>query len=180
MTKRADEQFADRGLSIQPVVGLRTFKVDVDGCLTGLYYPQRWHAGENIATCLKGGYVWGEPTAPLPNTVDGGTYPDHPVDECSHGFYAYYDGSKNFRQQGVVHGVVLGYGREVFVGSKGFRAMKAMILGLSFGPGATDEIREMVSAAYAGIPFAPDVDTLIDWFPPDGGDLSASAPKKDS
>ena len=135
--------FTGLGLSIEPVTGVRAFDVDRFGRLTGVSFHDVWTPGENTATCHAGGYAGGlsmvaqylsggllsssdlasRPTVPV-------TAPKkHDVAGCGCGFYAYYDGSNDYRTDARVSAVVEGFG-ETVIGSRGFRAQKARIVAL--------------------------------------------------
>lgn len=78
--------------------------------LTGpIHTEYRWTEGENVAHC------------------EGWDF-RHPMDACSHGFYAYHDGSNEHQAGNTVTAVIEGYG-ETVVGTKGFRCTKARIVG---------------------------------------------------
>src|SRR4051812_39387345 len=47
----------------------------------------------------------------------------HTMGDCSCGFYGYYDGSDDYYKDGLVSGVVEGYG-EALIGTRGFRVGK--------------------------------------------------------
>lgn len=145
-----------RPFAMGVLVGLRTWRLDMDGALRGLTYPQRWASGENVAHCLVTKYTdnidlaglillssfrathgWDftgdEPSLQSPREI-----PD-PCDgveaDCACGFYAYHDNAVN--GYGIhsgsdgrsVIGIVEGYGR-IVLGPKGFRCQKARIVAL--------------------------------------------------
>lgn len=190
------------------VTGVRSFKIDKLGRLTGINYPQVWKPGENLAECRKkdsatftfamgGGYslsydalyrsilgtTW--PSA-VPTTRRGrkATPPPAPVapdtsrlpepdtlESCQHGFYAYYDGSNDYHDQGEVTGVIEGYG-EVLIGTRGFRCMKARIVALRIHKKSADRLGSVVARNYASIPQFKSFDDMVAAFPPDGGTKS--------
>lgn len=100
------------------VRGVRSFRVGYSyygphRCLTGVTHSEyAWKPGDNTAECYG----------------SGGKCHSGGIEHCSHGFYAYHDGSDDFHQHGMVTGVIEGYG-EVVIGSKGFRASKGRIVG---------------------------------------------------
>ena len=57
------------------------------------------------------------------------------MQDCQHGFYAFFadDTSKSHTKAIGVRGIIEGYG-EVLIGTKGFRAMRARILAISYAP----------------------------------------------
>lgn len=127
----------DYEFSIEPVIGVRGFRVDKLGRLTGWAYQKPWSNGENIAVCHRMGYSedckakHNHDDMGMPRTRrEDACIVDDPCDdmaECDHGFWAYFDDiqSSSINME-TVHGVVAGYGK-VLVGEKGFRAEKAKI-----------------------------------------------------
>lgn len=141
--------FDGRQLAIGVARGVRSFDVDDFGRLKGVQYADVWRPGENIARCaqtvaadgweidpeMSVGYgqmlyvnkKTGErtPTPPMrPAKPEA-----HSLTDCRHGFYAYFDGSNDYRSDARISAVVEGYG-EVLIGSRGFRAGKARIVAL--------------------------------------------------
>lgn len=101
-------------LSINPVVGLRAFKVDYRGRLTGIHMTEEvYRPGVNVATC---GY-----NKCQTENIEG----------CVCGYYAYFSdaANTNFLSKGRVGGIVRGYGRTV-VGTNGFRATRSDLVAL--------------------------------------------------
>jgi hypothetical protein len=97
--------------------------------LKSLVMPYEWHPGLNRAECMVNSQIVarrrakGEPMCAYPNK------------RCTCGFYAYYDVDKwsshpswSAKYQRI-EGIIEGFGRCV-VGSKGFRAQSAVIVGL--------------------------------------------------
>jgi hypothetical protein len=164
-------EFAGLDFGVGVVRGARSFAVNDDGFLTGIVYKQVWSTGENQAVCRR---------VPLYETVwsknaDGFNVPHlHPdtryqtfpdtMTSCKHGFYAYYDGSNNFRTTGdFCAGVIEGYG-ETLIGTRGFRCMKARIVALQ------PETSNQLEAAFNNYPDIPLFDTfagMLAEFPPD-------------
>jgi hypothetical protein len=110
-----DGHVADAELTTQPVTGLRAFTVDAAGRLTGLHYSTVFKPGLNTAYCR------------LCGTKE--------MRDCSCGFYAYFDGEDdgaNYlrRDHQVGVGAVIRAQGRIVVGTKGFRAEKAELLGL--------------------------------------------------
>lgn len=172
------DEFDSKGFSITPVVGARTFKVDEDGWLTGpIYRNQRWADGENVATCQKHYnpfpmYYYGyTPTGTRFTVVPPPLPPEpapHPLTDCRHGFYAYVAGSNDYHSHGEIFGVIQGYG-EVMIGLRGFRCMKAKILGLHVKSSVGLERAALIAAHYPRTPWFDSFEALVGAFPPDIG-----------
>ena len=92
------------------IFGGRSFAVDNLGRLKGPQAGTIHRSGENIAECDS---CIGEKT----------------VETCTHGFYAYTDGSTRYRNTDTVEGVIEGYGITQ-IGTKGFRSEKSKIVAL--------------------------------------------------
>lgn len=148
--------FSDRPFVAGVITGLRAFRIDPLGRLTGVVHRDVWTPGENVGVCHKsatdqtfrafstGGYIMdggrkGKPPAPLRK---------HPIASasCECGYYAYFDGGNDYLSQSSnawaalyiggtedraprVGAIVNGYGL-VTVGSRGFRAEKAEVIAL--------------------------------------------------
>lgn len=156
-------EFEGVGLTIEPFRGVRAWHTNEHGSLTGITYHYPWTLGENLAGCIR---TSAADSDALP------AVPDHAIEDCvhgnGHGFYAYWDGSNNYRSIGRVEGVIEGFGR-VVVGSRGFRATKARIVAL-FVPGvylASRERYELMKTVYWAVPFFDSFEEMIDEFPPD-------------
>jgi len=159
--------FGGRQYGLGVVRGVRSFDVDEFGRLKGVQYPTVWKPGENTAVCnrkkpAEGWTVDQEATSAFGsfrgytilyrNDVTGvrgvakppmvPELPDgHSLTDCSHGFYAYYDGSNDYRSDSRISAVVEGYG-DTLIGTRGFRAEKARIVALCIPgsePAKTDE-----------------------------------------
>lgn len=133
--------FGGVDLALGSVLGWRDFGLTTEGVLTPITHSGQgdWMPGENLATC--GAYVHAKQVGEQGDLTDE-EYREkkrewadtHSMDECEHGFYAYFDGSRQQYTSGPkVRGVIEGYG-EVLIGTLGFRAMKAKILALSVAP----------------------------------------------
>lgn len=132
--RRSGPPFDGWGFAVGSVRGVRDFRVDADGTLTGVTVQETWKAGENKAHCIS---IWGPPK--LMQLLAKGTMTiKKPADmdaDCSCGYYAYF--KAKWRAYSFGHGertlpaVIEGYGK-VNLGSKGFRAEKAKILGITF------------------------------------------------
>lgn len=176
-------EFNGSGFAAGTVRGARAWNVNDDGWLVGITRPQVWVSGVNEASCRK--FVM--PTMEAVTRGDGSVFyrtvevafpegpVDHGIEDCQHGFYAYYEGSNDYGDvsrvsgQSRVSGVVEGFGRTV-LGSRGFRCMKAKIVALTFGPAVTDARRERVLENYADVPVFGSFEEMVSVFPPDKGD----------
>lgn len=147
-------EFAGISLGLGVVRGVRSFDVDPHGRLMGINYKVAWKPGENEAKCLLDPYstaikgITNALSATYTFSMVGGgniTIPKatgtaiekaepsekatHSLDTCSCGFYAYYDGSNDYKSDARISAVVEGYG-ETLIGTRGFRASKARIAAL--------------------------------------------------
>lgn len=176
-------EFGGLGLSIEPVRGVRSFRVDTLGRLTGVTFAQVWTPGENQATCRRGqdalssgmisaslSTIFGLSSPPAaaaggvmsPRMAASSEAPieQHDMGKCGCGFYAYYDGSNDYRSDARVSAVVEGYG-ETVIGTRGFRAGKARVLALCVpdvrrkkAPGRLHRALHWIdSRAWAGVVF---------------------------
>jgi hypothetical protein len=93
---------------------------------------------------------------------------DHGLDVCRHGFYAYGQESDDYHQPGFVSGVIDGWGKEVSVGTRGFRALRASIVALCVSEVAIRdrERTELVPGNYPGVPFFDTFAEMVAAFPP--------------
>jgi hypothetical protein len=108
---------------------------------------------------------------------------------CQCGFWAYDEAS--FTAQGEIVGVIDAYGKTT-IGTKGFRAEKARILGLSRKDRSGDELSRSalfrLATLYPEVQFYDDLDALIDahdgvlktWGEVDEGFWLTPVPEKDS
>lgn len=169
MMPSREQQFDSRGFYLGPFRGARSFSIDEEGFLTGVVYKMhRWLPGVNKAVCRRGYYsvpyytagsvAWEPPRLPE----------EHGMDVCQHGFYAYGEASNDYHQPGYVSGVVDGWGKEVMVGTRGFRASRASIVAL-----CVSEVRlawrdrtELVAANYPDIKFFDTFAEMVAAFPP--------------
>lgn len=143
-------EFNGRPFVAGSLTGLRSFRIDALGRLTGVTYPKVFKPGENVGHCAAGGemqmslsraiirnFYWsiGEARVasnPSDAPVSLVKQPKHRVGQldCGCGYYAYFDrGNNPHHQAGQVLGVIEGYGVTT-VGSRGFRAEKARLLAL--------------------------------------------------
>jgi hypothetical protein len=165
-------EFAGLDLCAGVVRGARSFAVDDDGNLTGIVYKQIWSQGENLAICRKGEtfipliFIAADGTAvrlTAPPDTRYQVFPDS-MATCPHGFYAYYDGSHDFRTgDKYVAGVIEGYG-ETVIGTRGFRCMKARIVALQ--PADARGLEAVVNN-YPDIPLFDTFAGMLAEFPPD-------------
>lgn len=146
-------EFGDRQLALGSLTGIRSFKVDRLGRLTGVSYPEVWKPGVNHARCSRMSRPL-DPYSYLAAAVAGfgvmdvqramrrkevssppvslTKKPQHRAGEmpCSCGYYAYFDRGHNPHHNGAqVEGIVQGHGVTT-VGSRGFRAERAEIVAL--------------------------------------------------
>ena len=170
-----DSEFAGLALSLDPVRGVRSFRIANYGHdLTGVVYKQRWNTGENVAQCRKFETFLSAEHAKFefetPSDTRYQTAPSDTMLECRHGFYAYYDGSSDFftSSDTMLTGIVNGYG-EVLIGTRGFRSMKAEIIALHI-----PEKRALVNIRrnYSSIPIFDSLETMVKEFPTTSGFLS--------
>lgn len=168
--------------SIGSVIGARSWDVTSEGFLMGLFWHQIWHPGRNAAVCLKrttmGSYV------PHPSAVSSPApgsdlvvreAPPHSFEDCRCGFYGYFDGSNDYYRAGYVAGVIEAFG-EVYIGTKGFRAMKAEIIALQIPSNYDEDKAAMIRANYSGVPIFDSFDNMIRTFPPTDPTDEATAP----
>lgn len=163
--QKSDRSFFDgRGQIHSVVYGLRNWNIDSIGRLTGKIYQRAvWMPGENHAKCLASDLStpWRE--------VAGFGEPDHDMTGCLHGFYAYYDGSRDYHADGDVTGVIKGWGEGV-VGEKGFRVAKAEIVAIMFSPNTAPQIRDRIRRLYK-VPEFDTLDAMLAEFPLTADDL---------
>lgn len=153
------------------VYGLRNWKIDSHGRLTGVVHRQVWVPGVNEARCFKNApATYGTYGGSMPTLPPEGAPIDHDLDKCSCGFYAYYDGSRDYHTPGDVTGVVKGTGLGV-IGLKGFRVTRAQIMGLTFSGSITEPVRNRIARVYPDVQVFPSVHRLLKAFPLTAGDL---------
>jgi len=164
------EEFDSRGFHLGVFRGVRSFQMDEDGWLTGMVYRQRWTNEVNEAECRRSttwvhGYVKGIPTTIPAETLP----PEHGMSVCRHGFYAYGDESRDYHQTGFVSGVIYGWGKEVMIGTRGFRCMRARIAALCMSEVklAQRSRVELVHERYFNIPFYDTFEAMVADYPPD-------------
>lgn len=77
--------------------------------------------------------------------------PKHSMANCKCGFYAYFEGSNDYRTDARASAVVEGYG-ETVVGARGFRSQKARIVAICLKPGEYQEVQSHYYLFAGGIP----------------------------
>lgn len=192
--------FSGLGFALGSVRGVRTFRylnriedwseLGTPGQLMGLYYPQAWVDGVNIAQCRKKdtefnyfakrayedyelGRVDREPIPP--HTFDPVPQDGEHLPACNCGFYAYYDGSNDYydpEKHGpdLITGVMEGWG-EVLIGARGFRCTRARIVALCIPEKHAS--REMILAHYPSVPNFVSFDRMVEVFPEEDGGARA-------
>jgi hypothetical protein len=163
------DQFDSRGFIVGVFRGVRSFRIDEGGALTGVVFRTPWSNGVNEAQCMRPTYPvmtymatrsW-DPPPELPA--------DHGMDVCRHGYYAYGEESNDYYQPGLVSGVIYGWGQEVMIGSRGFRCMRARIAALCVSEvKLTERARvELMQERYYNVPFFDTFRDMVAEFPPD-------------
>lgn len=156
-TDKRDAEFASLGFAAGVVRGVRSFSVDELGRLTGIHYEQVWMPTENQAECRRADqYNTGRQIEDYGKHLPG----------CECGFYAYYDGSNDYRAgETTITAVIEGYGSTV-IGSRGFRCAKARIVALHI----PDSVKRsgVVARNYPSIPQFDSFLHMIQEFPPIG------------
>jgi hypothetical protein len=164
------------GFAVGVVRGVRAFNVDKMGRLRGITYNQIWVPGENRAGCRQDADLMWALSYQISRTIGGrstATAPTpafrevaHAMRDCKHGFYAYYDGSNDYRDEERINAVIEGYG-ETVIGSRGFRCMKARIVALHIPKTVKPHLAQMVARNYPEIPIMDSFDRMVSEFPPD-------------
>lgn len=179
------------GFAVGVVRGVRSFNVDKLGRLRGISYSQIWVPGENEAECRAQAVDLYQATQQRLSyyfdsiNVNGGVYVPtqrwitgtneaearesskaHSLSDCKHGFYAYYDGSNDYRDADRVSAVIEGYG-ETVIGTRGFRCMKARIVALQIPETVKPHIARMVARNYPAVPILETFEQMVSEFPPD-------------
>ncbi len=150
-------------LVLGSIRGLRKFNINAANELTGLFYRQAWHVGENVAhhhNIMKMypyayyGLPYSSPQEPIEEDVNAEVHSGKAFMECKCGFYAFYgyEHAQEIAYLAEVIGVIEGYG-EVIIGSKGFRAQKAKIIALAPLKDIAPSRMEHLLVRYEGIPF---------------------------
>lgn len=164
------EDFTGPPLAMGQAYGIRVWRVDKWGRLTGWTHKEVWTPGENVAKCLRA-------EASATGFYDGPTCTGVGPD-CSCGFWAYHDGAADYGDESGVVGIIKGYGKTV-VGERGFRCEKAEIVAVAFPkcpcncltcepPHAQSRAAEMrVRRNYSDAAFFGSVDAMVEAFPPD-------------
>lgn len=163
-TDSRGKEFASLGFAAGVVRGVRSFLVDDLGRLTGVAFKKVWLPGENNAECLA------------ETRKEFGDFGKH-LPDCLCGFYAYYDGSNDYRKsETTITGVVEGYGSTV-IGSRGFRCAKARIVALHI----PNDVKRagVVVRNYADIPQFDSFLGMVQAFPPIGDEKTVSPDDED-
>lgn len=127
--------FTGYEFALGSVFGVRRFRVDRLGRLTGVHVRDVWTPGENVATCRTYTFRF----AGVDEVVKAPADKPHgatPADTCPCGFYAFTtltDTRWTPDDGPYVEGVIEGYGRTV-IGTKGFRCEKARIVAVIIPP----------------------------------------------
>lgn len=172
--KANGEHFTGRGQATGQVYGLRNWNIDSYFRLTGkVYKAQPWRPGPNHARCMQkrtqteGGLLIGGHAGTLlpPGGYDAD---DHDMETCGggtgHGFYAYYDGSRDYHDAGDVTGIIRGWGT-VCVGDKGFRCMDAEIMAMKFSAGITPQVKARIVHLYPDVKVCQSIAEMLTLFP---------------
>lgn len=183
------DEFGGIGFAPGSVRGVRSFDVDKLGRLVGVSFPQVWTPGENHAVCLReepmkranGGVIQvngtlgfptfhnmyiDEPRKSLPAPSEPIAHPEHSMESCGHGFYAYYDGSDDYGRPSRVSAVIEGYG-EAIIGTRGFRAMKSRLVAITIREDVPAVLANRVQLNYSSVPRFDSFDEMVIAFPPD-------------
>lgn len=173
-----DPALEEVGFAVGVVRGVRAFNVDALGRLRGVSYSQVWVPGENVAECRRSRSddMWqaaftysftiaGQTIAPVTEKRIDYEKP-HAMQDCKHGFYAYYDGSNDYHDEVRVSAVIEGYG-EAVIGSRGFRCMKARILALHIPETVKPHVARLVARNYPDVPILGSFEQMVSEFPPD-------------
>lgn len=161
----------EAGFAVGVLRGTRSFLVDKYGRLTGVTYQQVWTPGENIANCRRNDTydaltfaIWAHGSQMVRSSRPE---PEpHPLRDCRHGFYGYYDGSDDYHKEGMISGVVEGFG-ECVVGTRGFRSMKARIVALHIPDDVPAHVRRMIARNYKDTPILDSFEQMVAEFPTD-------------
>lgn len=168
---RKEEDPYPRGITINGVLGSLGATYSFVPSTWGMGTPSSSPATIQVIPDAKVGQqslpaVVSEPSGPVPK-------PPHKFGDCTCGFYGYYDGSNDYRDEDRVNGVVEGYG-ETVIGTRGFRAMKARIVALHIPDSVRDQYVSFVARNYKDIPFFSSFKDMVAEFPPDGGELAVT------
>lgn len=186
-------EFSDAPFVAGSLTGMRAFRVDKYGRLTGVTHAQVFRPGENVAVCRKAEHeamqaswrglsvsLWAPsflvsdqpptPPAAKPLTAEAVETPTtrHRVGsvDCGCGYYAYFNGGNDYKKQDrTIGALVEGYG-VCSVGERGFRAEKARLLAL-FKPkrDIRTDIVERIWHNYPNVPVFPNRAAAVAEFP---------------
>jgi hypothetical protein len=168
--KNDPEYFGGLAFAEGVVTGMRNWHLDDLNRLTGMVYKQSvWTPGENHAVCNKKRYGYTTPGTLEPVNPD-----PHDMLNCQHGFYAYYDGSRDYHEKGDITGIIEGYG-ETVIGTKGFRCMKARIIALKPSGSIPVTKIDTLKRLYPEVEFFTDLHKMLAAHPTDVGGLGYKA-----
>ncbi|KRC52148.1 hypothetical protein ASE16_03610 [Leifsonia sp. Root227] len=166
------EQFDSRGFVAGVFRGARSFLINQNGFLTGVVFKQVWTPGVNVAECRHqpppASFYLPPYTQPEYHHLPEG----HGMDVCRHGFYAYAEASDDYHYPGRVSGVIEGWGKEVMLGTRGFRASLARIVALCISEVkiADRDRTALVAHNYPDVPMFNTFDDMLAEFPPEIGE----------
>jgi hypothetical protein len=167
--RHARANFGGEGATHGVVYGLRNWRVNGGGYLTGVIYKQAvWLSGENTARCYRRRPAKWEGEQP-----DEGWEVNHPMEACEHGWHAYFDGSRDYHEKGDITGIIRGWGTTE-IGEKGFRTTTAKIVAIKFSGTVPDDVRALVLANYPDAAVFKTVASMLTEFP-----LTAEADEPD-
>lgn len=184
-------EFSDREFVAGSLTGIRSFRIDPLGRLTGVSQQTVWRPGENRAECLKVtmrlggglltqsyvdmlyGAIYSGSTVTVPGVSTHAVRPETPPKtkhragelKCTCGFYAYFDEAANeYHQKDRLLGVVEGYGVTT-VGRRGFRCEKATLRALVIKPKRETTLTDRVRHNYPDVPVFPSRRLALEAFP---------------
>lgn len=178
----SDPNFTGPEFVVGSAKGIRVWRTDSLGRLTGWTHREVWTPGENVARCRKG-EVDTYTRLSIYYGLDGErAEPCESIDPaCACGYWAYHSGTPDFGSSEGVVGIIEGYGKTT-IGTKGFRCEKARILAFAFPKSLcgcshdlpfaqTSEVEATVRCNYPDVPTFDSVDDMVAAFPPDKPEL---------
>lgn len=177
-------QVGDELVVISHLVGVRAFRVDLDGWLTGVTMRSyRYRAGRNDAVCLnRNRAIERDPLGILVNSnlgqsdfphiepqIPGPDSRDHDMHHCGCGIYGFYseqhESARGWQRYAGVIGVVHAGGRTIS-GELGFRAAVADLVAICLPPeGDTPAGWPQVRENYPGVELWTTVDAMLEAHP---------------
>lgn len=159
------------------VVGARSWKVTEDGFLRSVHRDHVWVPGRNDAECLRfksSPYQYGSPMVFDRFEPHGDS---SEFFECQCGFYGYFDGSNDYYRPGRVAGMIEGFG-ETVIGTRGFRAMRAVIVALTFPDDVGLDAWQVdaIRVNYPGVPVFDTFERMVAEFAPTDPTDEVTAP----